>query len=159
MKLYVRESDSSYRIASNDEVIDNAKSIIKKKLMRVGKVASPNEAKEFLMLQLGDLDHEVFTCLFLDNRHQILAFEELFNGTINSSAVYPREVMKRVLHHNAVSVIFAHNHPSGYIATSSSDINVTKVLVDALKLIDVSVLDHIIVGKGECSSMCEMSLI
>jgi len=159
MKLYVRESDSSYRVASGDEIVDNAKSIIKKKLMRVGKVASPNEAKEFLMLQLGDLEHEVFACLFLDNRHQILAFEELFKGTINSSAVYPREVMKRVLHHNAVSVIFAHNHPSGYIAPSTSDINITKVLVDALKLIDVNVLDHIIVGKGECLSMREMSLI
>ena len=159
MKLYVRESDSSYRVASSDEIVDNAKTIIKKKLMRIGKVESPNEAKEFLMLQLGDLDHEVFACLFLDNRHQILSFEELFNGTINSSAVYPREVMKRVLHHNAVSVIFAHNHPSGYTTPSTSDINVTKVLVDALKLIDVSVLDHIIVGKGECSSMCEMSLI
>lgn len=159
MKLYVRESDSSYRVASRDEIIENAKSIIKKKLMRIGKVASPNEAKEFLMLQLGDLEHEVFSCLFLDNQHQIIAFEELFNGTINSSAVYPREVMKRVLHHNAVSVIFAHNHPSGYTTPSTSDINVTKVLVDALKLIDVSVLDHIIVGKGECSSMCAMSLI
>ena len=159
MKLYVRESDSSYRVASSDEIVDNAKSIIKKKLMRVGKAASPNEAKEFLMMQLGDLEHEVFACLFLDNRHQILAFEELFNGTINSSAVYPREVMKRVLHHNAVAVIFAHNHPSGYTTPSTSYINVTKVLVDALKLIDVSVLDHIIVGKGECSSMCEMSLI
>ena len=158
MKLYVRESDS-YRVASSDEIVDNAKSIIKKKLMRIGKVTSPNEAKEFLMLQLGDLEHEVFACLFLDNRHQILSFEELFNGTINSSAVYPREVMKRVLHHNAVAVIFAHNHPSGYIAPSASDINITKVLVDALKLIDVSVLDHIIVGKGECLSMREMSLI
>ena len=100
----------------------------------------------YLVSKLRDYRFEVFACLFLDNRHRVIQFEELFRGTIDSASVHPREVVRRCLFHNAAAVIFAHNHPSGIAEPSQSDERITQKLKDALQLIDVRVLDHFVVG-------------
>jgi DNA repair protein RadC len=111
----------------------------------------PEDTRRFLLARLRDHPHEVFGCLYLDNRHRVIAFEELFRGTLDGASVHPREVVKQVLHHNAAAVIFAHNHPSGVAEPSGADAQITGRLKDALALIDVRVLDHIVVGDGSVS--------
>jgi DNA repair protein RadC len=126
---------------------------------RAGSVMdSPAATRRFLQAELRDATQEVFAVLFLDNQHRVLAFERLFYGTINQAAVHPREVVKAVLRHNAAAVILAHNHPSGVAEPSVADRDITLRLRDALNLIDVRVLDHIIVGNP-CVSMAERGLI
>lgn len=110
----------------------------------------------YLQRQLRHFDHEVFACLFLDTRHRLISFEPLFRGTIDGASVYPREVVKQALKHNAAAVIFAHNHPSGVAEPSQSDIQITKRLRSALGLVDIRVLDHIIVGDAETTSLAEL---
>lgn len=114
-------------------------------------------SKDYLSLKMRHLKHEVFACLWLDQRHRVIAYEELFRGTVNASAVYVREVVKSSLKHEAAAVIFAHNHPSGDSSPSVSDIDVTKRLQEALELVEVRVLDHIIVGD-DCLSMAESGM-
>ncbi|MCB1639180.1 MAG: DNA repair protein RadC [Thiothrix sp.] len=109
-------------------------------------MSDPDLVRQYLSSRLRDLPSERFCVLFMDNRHQVIAFEELFNGTIDSASVYPREVVKRCLYHNAAAVIFAHNHPSGIPEPSQADERITRKLIDALQLIDVRVLDHFVVG-------------
>lgn len=122
-------------------------------------LTSPADTRNYLMSCLRDLPVEVFCCLFLDNRHRVLAFEELFRGTLNGAAVYPREVVKRALKHNAAAVIFAHNHPSGVAEPSQADEQLTKRLRDALALVEIRVLDHFVVGEGEPVSFAERGLL
>lgn len=110
----------------------------------------------YLQRQLRHFAHEVFACLFLDTRHRLISFEPLFRGTIDGASVYPREVVKQALKHNAAAVIFAHNHPSGVAEPSQSDIQITKRLRSALELVDIRVLDHIIVGDAETTSLAEL---
>ena len=109
--------------------------------------------------RLRGYGQEVFGCLFLDNRHRVIGFEELFYGTIDCASVHPREVVKRVLHHNAAAVIFSHNHPSGVAEPSQSDQRITDRLKAALDLVDVRVLDHIVIGDGETVSMAERGMV
>jgi len=116
---------------------------------------SPDAVKSLVALQMADLEHEVFACLFLDNRHRLISYEPLFRGTIDSASVYPREVVKAALACNAAAVILAHNHPSGVAEPSRADIDITAKLSRALALIDVRVLDHIIVGEGYQVSLAE----
>ncbi len=129
------------------------------------KVASRNvlnsaaETRKYLALKLRGYAHEVFACLFLDSQHQLIAFEELFRGTLDSASVHPREVVKATLHHNAAAVIFAHNHPSGSAEPSHADKQITQRLSDALALIDVSVLDHVIIGAATEISFAERGLL
>ena len=125
------------------------------RLRRGGALTSPRDAADFLTMQLRDLVVEVFGCVFLDNRHQVLAYENLFEGTVNGASVHPREVLRRVLHHNASAVIVAHNHPSGVAEPSQADVAVTRRLRDALALVDVRLLDHLVIGNGECVSLSE----
>jgi len=120
---------------------------------------NPNETKQFLQSQLAYQQREVFACLFLDNKHHVISFDTLFFGTIDGASVHPREVVKSTLKHNAAAVIFAHNHPSGDPQPSQADINITQQLIQALKLIDVRVLDHIIIGQGSTCSLAEMGHI
>ncbi len=122
-------------------------------------LTSPEQTKQYLRLKLGRLEHEVFACLFLDNRHRIISFEEMFRGTIDSAQVHAREVVKDALKHNAAAVIFSHNHPSGVAEPSQSDINLTQQLKKALSLVDVRVLDHIVVSSEESVSMAERGLL
>lgn len=121
------------------------------------RTALPNPAatRDFLRLQLRDLDHEVFCALFLDSQNQVLGFETLSIGTINAADVYPREVLKKALRAQAAAVIFAHNHPSGVAEPSLADRALTNRLRDALALIDVRVLDHFVVGEGQPVSFAE----
>lgn len=121
-------------------------------------IDSPEATRRFLQAELRDSPQEIFAVLFLDNQHRVLAFERLFYGTINQAAVHPREVIKAVLRHNAAAVILAHNHPSGIAEPSRADQELTVRLRDALGLIDVRLLDHIIVGD-QCTSLAERGMI
>ncbi|SEF35322.1 DNA repair protein RadC [Variovorax sp. NFACC27] len=114
---------------------------------------------DYLKLHFAGQAHESFAVLFLDARHTLLAFEDLFRGTLTQTGVYPREVLKRALQHNASAVILAHNHPSGVVEPSPDDLAVTEALKSALALIDVRVLDHIVVGADRVASMAERGLL
>lgn len=120
---------------------------------------SPVHTRRFLSARLRAYQHEVFAGLFLDNQNRLIQFEELFTGTIDGAAVYPREVVKRALALNAAAVIFAHNHPSGVAEPSSADHSITQRLKAALELVDIRVLDHFIVGDGQILSMAEQGLV
>jgi len=120
---------------------------------------SPRATRDFLVAQLRDRPYEVFCCLHLDNRHRLIAFDELFRGTIDGASVHPREVVRQALARNAAAVILAHNHPSGVAEPSHADELVTHRLRDALGLVDIRVLDHLIVGDGSCTSLAERGLI
>lgn len=120
---------------------------------------SPRAVREFLQLLLRARQQEVFIVIFLDAQHRAVASEELFQGTLTQTSVYPREVVKRALHHNAAAVIFAHNHPSGVAEPSQSDQLLTDALRQALQLVDVRVLDHFIVAGAGCLSFAEKGLI
>jgi DNA repair protein RadC len=122
-------------------------------------LAAPDATRTFLLAQLRDRPYEVFCCLFLDNRHRLIAFEELFRGTIDRAGVHPREVLRQTMLHNAAAVIFAHNHPSGVLEPSQADELITQRLKEALALMDVRVLDHFIVGDGVCFSFSESGLL
>jgi len=122
-------------------------------------LSSPEAVRHYLSLHLTGLEHEVFAALFLDNRHRVIAYRELFRGTIDSAAVYPREVVKCCLASNAAAVIFAHNHPSGVAEPSDTDVRLTRKLVDALALVDIRVLDHVVVGQGVQTSLAERGLM
>ncbi|MGD9598087.1 MAG: DNA repair protein RadC [Steroidobacteraceae bacterium] len=120
---------------------------------------APRHTAEFLVAQLRDRPYEVFCCLHLDSRHRLIAFDELFRGTIDGASVHPREVVRQALAHNAAAVILAHNHPSGVAEASQADELITRRLRDALALMDIRVLDHFIVGDGACLSFAERGLL
>jgi DNA repair protein RadC len=120
---------------------------------------SPAATRAFLVAELRDRPFEVFCCLFLDNRHRLIAFDELFRGTIDGASVHPREVVRQALHRNAAAVILAHNHPSGVAEPSQADELITHRLKDALALVDIRVLDHLIVGDNRCTSFAERGLL
>jgi len=120
---------------------------------------SPEQTREFLTLKLRPYPYEVFACLYLDNRHRLISFDELFRGTIDSAQVHAREVVRAAIKHNAAAVILSHNHPSGVAEPSQSDVNLTQELKKALQLIDVRVLDHLIIGSGEAISLAERGLL
>lgn len=122
-------------------------------------IGSPADSREFLLATLRDRPHEVFCCLFMDNRHRVLAFDELFRGTIDAAAVYPREIVKQALHRNAAAVILAHNHPSGVAEPSQSDQLITRRIRDALDLVDVRLLDHFVIGDNSCVSLASRGLL
>lgn len=148
------------RPLTDSDIIDLAKKLVSNQLLLSNKpLTSPSETKDFLALHLGDLEHETFTVIFLDNRHRIIAIDQMFRGTIDGASVYPREVVKEALKHNAAAVILAHNHPSGVAEPSISDKNITQRLKDALNLIDVRVLDHFVFGSRDVVSFAERGLL
>lgn len=122
-------------------------------------MSSPDLTRRFLQHHLAGRDREVFSCLFLDSQHRLLHCEDLFTGTLDGAAVYPREVAIQALHHRAAAVIFAHNHPSGLAEPSAADQRITERLISALGLLDIRVLDHIIVGRGQTFSFAEQGLV
>lgn len=122
-------------------------------------LTSPEATRAYLKTQLHHHAREVFACLFLDNRHRIIRYEELFQGTIDGASVHPREVVRRAMEVNAAAVIFAHNHPSGVTEPSQADLRITQRLKDALALVDVRVLDHLIIGEGDAASLAEQGLL
>jgi DNA repair protein RadC len=122
-------------------------------------LASPKATRDFLSARLRDLEHEVFCCLYLDKRHRLIQFEELFRGTIDGASVHPREIVKLALQRNAAAVIVAHNHPSGVAEPSQADELITQRVKEALGLVDIRLLDHIIVGDGASVSLAERGLV
>ena len=128
--------------------------------LRIGPaIGSPQATRAFLLAQLRDRPYEVFCCMHLDSRHRLIAFEELFRGTLDSASVHPREVLRQVMAHNSAAVILAHNHPSGVAEPSRADELITQRLRDSLALVDVRVLDHFVVGDGACLSFAERGLL
>ena len=122
-------------------------------------IRSPTDTEAFLKARMRHLGHEVFCCLFLDNRHRVLRFDELFRGTIDGTSVYPREVVKEALAVNAAAVILAHNHPSGVAEPSQADERITKRLKSALELVDIRLLDHLIIGDGRATSLASRGIL
>ena len=145
--------------AHDDTIIQNAIQILESRIQLPSDyLTSPDNTRRFLRLKLSNLEHEVFAVLFLDSQHGVIKYKEMFTGTIDGAAVYPREVVKASLRHNAAAVIFAHNHPSGVSEPSESDKRITQRLKDALLLVDIRVLDHLIVGSN-ISSFAEQGLL
>jgi DNA repair protein RadC len=140
-------------------VIELARRSLAQQLAREPVFDAPAKVKDYLRLQLGHLGHEVFAVLFLDAQHRLLALEELFRGTLTQTSVYPREVVKRALALHAAAVILAHNHPSGVAEPSRADEFLTRSLVDALRLVDVRVLDHLVIGRDDVVSFAERGLL
>ena len=128
-------------------------------LVKTDILTSPEATRAYLKLRLAGLTYEVFAVLLLDNRHRVICYEEVFRGTIDGASVHPREIVRRVIETNAAAVIFAHNHPSGVAEPSQSDLRLTQRLKEALTLIDVRVLDHLIIGDSESVSFAERSLL
>ena len=136
-------------------VLEMGRRHLAERLRRDCALESPQAVRDFLTSQVRHEQHEVFGCLFMDSKHRMLAFEVLFRGSIDSASVYPRQVVKRALAHNAAAVMFCHNHPSGISLPSEADRTLTQRLTEALDLIEVRVLDHFIVGEGQPLSMVE----
>jgi DNA repair protein RadC len=158
--LYTTDQNSAIGIreASFQEVLDAARIALAKRVRR-GTGFTPRVTADYLRVRLSALDHEVFCVIYLTKRHQFMACEDLFRGTIGGASVYPREVLKEALKHNAAAVILAHNHPSGVADPSQADLDITKQLKKVLDLIDIRVLDHIIVAGGEVLSFAERGLL
>lgn len=128
-------------------------------LQRGDALANPECTRRFLQARLRGYPHEVFACLFLDNRHRVIEYEALFRGTIDGASVHPREVVKAALAHNAAAIILAHNHPSGVAEPSQADLHLTRRLREALALVDIRVLDHLVIGDGAVVSFAERGLL
>lgn len=136
-------------------VLELAHRHLGEQLQRGDALTDPAMTRQYLTTRLREYQYEVFACLFLDNRHRILGFEELFRGTINGASVHPREVVRHALDYNAAAVIFSHNHPSGIAEPSDADRSITRRLQEALELVDIRVLDHVIIGDGESVAFAE----
>jgi DNA repair protein RadC len=140
-------------------VLEMAKRALAEEMKTVDALSSPTAVRNYLKLTLAQLPHEVFVSVFLTSQNRVIAVEELFRGTLTQTSVYPREIVKRALAHNAASVIFAHNHPSGEPQPSQADRSLTKTLAEALALVDVRVLDHFIVAPGAALSFAEQGML
>lgn len=140
-------------------VLEMSQRHLEARLVRESALESPYMVRRYLAGKLRHEPREVFACLLLDNRHRVIRYEALFYGTINATSVHPREVVKLALSHNAAAVILAHNHPSGVAEPSTADQHITDRLIQALALVDIRVLDHIIIGDGEPVSFAERGLI
>ncbi len=134
------------KYAQLQAVLEMARRHLGEQLKRETSLTSPQDTKNYLQSIMRDYQQEVFGCLMLDNKHRVITFRELFRGSISSASVYPREVVKQALSDNAAAVILTHNHPSGIAEPSESDLQITRRLVDALQLVDIRVLDHLVVG-------------
>ena len=139
--------------------LELARRSLAEQLLEKPSLGNPRDSGDYLRARLRHLPYEVFGCLYLDNRHRVLAFEELFRGTVDGASVHPREVVRACLQHNACAVIFAHNHPSGVAEPSAADRAITHELRDALQLVGVRVLDHLVIGSGEPVSMAARGLL
>jgi DNA repair protein RadC len=157
------EDQAAYEVQlqnDDDQIINKALAILKSRMQKSGEVLnSPATVKNYLKLTLGNVEHEIFTCVFLNAQHAVIESIEMFRGTVTQCSVYPREVCKQALALNACAVIFAHNHPSGALSPSESDKMLTTALKQALALVDVRVLDHFIIAGTETMSFAERGLI
>ncbi|MDP1680663.1 MAG: DNA repair protein RadC [Burkholderiales bacterium] len=147
------------KYAQLQAVMEMARRALKEQSKQRDALSSPQAVRDYLRLQLGAREYEVFMAVFLDTQNRVIAIEELFRGSLKETSVYPREVVKRALAHNAAALIFAHNHPSGVAEPSRADEAITQALKQALALVDVRVLDHFIVAAGGGVSLAERGLI
>ena len=152
-RLYVRNVNGRYTVATADRVVEAARTVAEQRVQRGQSFSDPALASRYFQDMLGYLEREVFAAAYLDTRHRLIEYVELFQGTIDGAEVHPREVVKRALRCNAAAVILAHNHPSGTVEPSAADRAVTARLKQALALVDVRLLDHVIVGGQETRSM------
>ena len=152
-------SGLAYQAASLLAALELARRAVEQPLREAPVFSAPQQVRQYLALTLGGLPHEEFVVLLLDSQHRLLAQRTLFRGTLAQTSVYPREVVKEVLAHNAAAVVFAHNHPSGTAEPSRADEFLTQALRSALQLVDVRVLDHIVVGQGQTVSFAERGLL
>lgn len=143
------------KFAQLQAALEMARRHLGESLKRGKPLTDPAATRRYFIAQFRDLPYEVFACLYLDNRHRVIAFEELFRGTIDGASVHPREVVRSALKHNAAALVFAHNHPSGVAEPSDADRRLTQRLKDALALVDIRVLDHFVVADGEVVSFAE----
>lgn len=143
----------------DDTLIQAALARLNARVLRTGKVDSPAAAKAYFALHLGRYDHEVFAVLFLDSQHRVIAFREMFHGTLTQTSVYPREIVRQAMLLNAGAVMISHNHPSGEPVPSRADETLTSAVAAALRLVDVRLLDHFVVGGGEAVSFAERGLL
>lgn len=155
------EPAAPYNIAGDDDLICQALAILESRMRAPHRkeFTTPEASRDYLRLKLAEQEREVFACLFLDNRHRLLEYEEIFYGAIDGASVHPREVVKAALRHNAAAVILAHNHPSGVDEPSRADEAITRRLKDALALVDIRVLDHIIVAGTDTMSFADRGLL
>jgi DNA repair protein RadC len=147
------------RFAELQAAVEIARRQLAETLRTGPSLASPRATRDYLVSRLRDLEHEVFCCLYLDNRHRLIQFEEMFRGTIDGASVHPREIVKQALRRNCAAVIVAHNHPSGIAEPSRADEQITVRIREALGLVDIRLLDHIIVGDGASVSLAERGLV
>ena len=153
--LFIRDGEA-FREASSQDILDRAAALMAQRFRTGAPVLdSPDRTRQYLRHQIGALPYEVFGLLLLDNRHRLIRSEILFRGTIDGASVHPREVVRVVFEANAAAVIAFHNHPSGEASSSQADELVTRRLVEALQLIDVRVLDHLIIGGDAVCSFAE----
>lgn len=158
MKSICKTAEGLYRTRraiTGQELISFATDLISEGFQRLGTLGSPQETRQFLTLQLAPEEREIFAVIFLDSQHRALSYEPMFQGTLDSASVHPREVVKRCLQLNAGAVILAHNHPSGSPEPSSADRHITERLRHALDLIGVRVLDHMVIGGAQIASFAE----
>jgi DNA repair protein RadC len=158
-ELWVRDERGEMRQATGEQILSVARGIMNRKVRRGVSMTSPQLVKNFLSIKLGTLEHEMFCVLLLDKRHRLIEYVELFRGTIDGASVHPREVVKLALAKNAAALVIAHPHPSGVAEPSQADELITQRLKDALSLVDIRVLDHVIVAAGEVVSMAERGLM
>ena len=158
-ELLIRAAADRLRTATPAEVIAAARRALSRRIRRGVTLDSPRAVRDFLALKLGALEYELFAVLLLDARHRLIDYVELFRGTVDRSSVHPREVVKLALDRNAAALVLAHPHPSGATEPSQADELITRRLKEALALIDVRVLDHLIVAGGEVISFSERGLI
>lgn len=151
--LYVRSEPRRYRVANADEIIEAARAVAGQRMQRGESFTDPQASGRFFQDKLAGLEREVFAAVFLDTRHRLIEYVELFQGTIDGAEVHPREVVRQALRCNAAAVIVAHNHPSGTTDPSAADRAVTSRLKQALALVDVRLLDHVIVGGTRTLSL------
>ena len=147
------------RLAMLGALPELARRYFEETLPRGEAIRSPADTETFLLARLRDRPHEVFCCLYLDNRHRVLKFEELFRGTIDGTSVYPRELVKQALTVNAAAIILAHNHPSGVAEPSQADERITRRVKAALELVDIRLLDHLIIGDGISTSLASRGML
>lgn len=157
MELFVK-TGRRYTLATPDQILTAAQELARDQFVGAHALNSPMDARRFLVTQFAGLEYEVFAVVFVNTRHRVIAVEQMFRGTIDQAAVYPREVVKAALKHNAFAVVLAHNHPSGVAEPSEADIRLTERLVKALALVDIRVLDHIIVAGQSTTSFAERGL-
>lgn len=158
-RLWIRDEFDELRAATATEIIAAARRAMTHRVRRGIAMDSPRAVREFLTIKLGALEHELFAVLLLDTRHRLIDYVELFRGTIDGASVHPREVVKLALARNAAALVLAHPHPSGAAQPSQADELITQRLKEALALVDIRVLDHVIVAGGEAVSLAERGML